>query len=184
MWIKFANLCRKSDRLDLAAKTLNSLLGQSSPGGNESGQMQAPPHVVYAYFKYTWAKGDRADSLDWLQTFTANLTQDVRPHEAPEQGRAITADPAMSDFTKLLARCHVKIGQWRVALQEGWVANSPDDILDQYRRATQLDPSWYKAWHTWALANFEVISYLEQTRGNSMPIEAFETYIVPAVHGK
>jgi FKBP12-rapamycin complex-associated protein len=36
MWIKFANLCRKSDRLDLAAKTLNSLLGQSSPGGNES----------------------------------------------------------------------------------------------------------------------------------------------------
>lgn len=27
MWIKFANLCRKSDRLGLAEKTLNSLLG-------------------------------------------------------------------------------------------------------------------------------------------------------------
>lgn len=26
MWIKFANLCRKSDRLGLAEKTLNSLL--------------------------------------------------------------------------------------------------------------------------------------------------------------
>ena len=27
MWIKFANLCRKSDRMVLAEKTLNSLLG-------------------------------------------------------------------------------------------------------------------------------------------------------------
>ena len=28
MWIKFANLCRKSDRKILAERTLNSLLGQ------------------------------------------------------------------------------------------------------------------------------------------------------------
>lgn len=27
MWVKFANLCRKSGRLGLAEKTLNSLLG-------------------------------------------------------------------------------------------------------------------------------------------------------------
>lgn len=26
MWIKFANLCRKSDRMALAEKTINSLL--------------------------------------------------------------------------------------------------------------------------------------------------------------
>jgi FKBP12-rapamycin complex-associated protein len=29
MWIKFANLCRKSDRNVLAEKTLNSLLGHT-----------------------------------------------------------------------------------------------------------------------------------------------------------
>jgi FKBP12-rapamycin complex-associated protein len=28
MWIKFANLCRKSGRLGLAEKTLNSILGE------------------------------------------------------------------------------------------------------------------------------------------------------------
>ena len=27
MWVKFANLCRKSGRLGLAEKTLNSLIG-------------------------------------------------------------------------------------------------------------------------------------------------------------
>lgn len=29
MWVKFANLCRKSGRLGLADKTLNSLLGDA-----------------------------------------------------------------------------------------------------------------------------------------------------------
>lgn len=28
MWIKFANLCRKSERMQLAEKTINSLLSQ------------------------------------------------------------------------------------------------------------------------------------------------------------
>lgn len=41
MWIKFANLCRKSDRLGLAEKTLSSLLGpqESGDGDGVSGSM-------------------------------------------------------------------------------------------------------------------------------------------------
>ena len=35
MWIKFANLCRKQDRLGLAEKTLNSLLGPQEMGTAE-----------------------------------------------------------------------------------------------------------------------------------------------------
>lgn len=152
MWIKFANLCRKSDRLDLACKTLNSLL----PSGNDSAP-SAPPHVVYAYFKYTWAKGDRDDSLDWLKTFTGRLTQDV-------QGL-----PSPSDYPKLLARCHVKIGQWQVAL-----GADVGDVLESYREATLLDPEWYKGWHTWAMANYEVIH-------GDLSRDAFSRHIVPAV---
>lgn len=36
-----------------------------------------------------------------------------------------------------------------------------DDILYSFQLATRHDPKWYKAWHTWALANFEVIGYME-----------------------
>ncbi len=32
MWIKFANLCRKSERMLLAEKTINSLLSQERVG--------------------------------------------------------------------------------------------------------------------------------------------------------
>lgn len=181
MWIKFANLCRKSDRLDLACKTLNSLLGTSPPSGSETqGQTRAPPHVVYAYFKYTWAKGDRADSLDWLRAFTSRLSADVGLTTVNGQARMISADPALLNYTKLLARCHVKLGQWQVALQDNWVANNPGEILGNYQFATQLDPDWYKGWHTWALANFEVITHLETSR-DILARNAFSRYIVPAV---
>jgi hypothetical protein len=32
--------------------------------------------------------------------------------------------PSNMGYTKLLARCHVKLGKWQVALQDGWVAVS------------------------------------------------------------
>lgn len=40
MWVKFANLCRKSGRLGLADKTLNSLLG------DDRTSMGAPVRVI------------------------------------------------------------------------------------------------------------------------------------------
>lgn len=61
--------------------------------------------------------------------------------------------------------------------------NQPSAILENYAVATQLDPDWYKGWHIWALANFEVITYLEN-RKDVLTREAFATYIVPAVRGR
>lgn len=119
MWIKFVNLCRKSERLDLAAKTLNSLLGSSSLGTDVEGG-RAPPNILYAYYKFTWAKGDRVESLQWLREFTANLVRDVQLTQV--NGRLVAAHPSNAAYTELLARCHVKLGKWQVALQEGWFA--------------------------------------------------------------
>ena len=44
MWIKFANLCRKSGRLGLAEKTLNSLLGEDEDFG--SSEVSPVAHVL------------------------------------------------------------------------------------------------------------------------------------------
>ena len=35
------------------------------------------------------------------------------------------------------------------------------DILQSYYLATHYDSGWYKAWHTWALANFAVVNEIE-----------------------
>lgn len=49
--------------------------------------------------------------------------------------------------------------------------------------ATELDPEWYRAWHTWALANFEVITQLEVSQ-YGLSSAHFTTYIIPAVEGR
>ena len=61
------------------------------------------------------------------------------------------------------------------------------EILKAYYMATEFDPKWYKAWHTWALSNFEVIGFLENNadlKADEMPIEYLVTYIIHAVEGK
>jgi hypothetical protein len=61
------------------------------------------------------------------------------------------------------------------------------DALKAYEQATILDPTWYKAWHSWALANSEVVSHYMKTRPESdtdpIPHEIFTGYLVPSVQG-
>lgn len=76
----------------------------------------------------------------------------------PQQSKRVPRH--VEDYTKLLARCFLKQGEWRVCLQPKWRLSNPDSILGSYLLATHFDNTWYKAWHNWALANFEVISML------------------------
>ena len=62
---------------------------------------------------------------------------------------------------------------------------SVDDILHCYFLATHYDPTWYKAWHTWALANFEVIGHLEsQVEHRSVNKAGLVAHVVQAVEGE
>ena len=185
-WIKFANLCRKSGRMVLAEKTLNSLLGPEtliadsrSPTGPK-----APPPVIYAHLKFMWASGARLESLNYLRDFTINLSEDLGLH-ASQDGAALAmqnwhSHPRFGEFARLLARCYFKQGEWQAALKEDWVTDDTCDVIDSYRRATELDRNWYKAWHAWALANFDVISHHER-RGDAAQLMAQS--IVPSVQG-
>ncbi|GAA5903699.1 hypothetical protein JCM6882_003390 [Rhodosporidiobolus microsporus] len=184
MWVKFANLCRKSGRLGLAEKTLNSLLGDDHPsiGGPA---MSGPPQVIYAHLKYQWATGAREETLAFLRDFTARLSADLGIH--PDGEHAANADVVNSgrkaEYTRLLARCHYKLGEWQSAMQEDWGSDIIPEILRSYLLATSLDPTWYKAWHAWALANSEVVSHFARSQGEQDPTQpqAYSVHLVPSV---
>lgn len=161
MWIKFANLCRKSGRLGLAEKSLNSLLDEGDPQNLRPSR--APPQVVYAQLKYMWATGQQNEALNHLVDFTSKLSKDLGLNENEAITQPLpTETPGVSkhveDYTRLLARCYLKQGEWKVALQSNWQKEDSSGILGSYLLATHFDSQWYKAWHNWALANFEVIS--------------------------
>lgn len=189
-WIKFANLCRKSGRMVLAEKTLNSLLGPDLNSSNENDVAtgvvtpKAAPSVIYAHLKFMWASGAQMESLNYLRDFTVNLAEDLGLQGGANGELAIEwrNEPRLEEFAKLLARCYFKRGEWQASLNEVWYMDDRFDVIDSYRRATELDKHWYKAWHAWALANFDVISHRERPAGPEAA-EFIMARIVPAVQG-
>ncbi|KAF4581337.1 phosphatidylinositol kinase- protein kinase tor1 [Pleurotus pulmonarius] len=169
MWIKFANLCRKSGRMVLAEKTINSLLGPSKVclmifdevAIVHRYDLEAPPEVVYAQLKFMWANGRKEESLQFVRHFAIDLAKDIESESGENVHLSTVSETRLEERTRLLARCYLKQGQWQKELNEDWSQRNIVDILYSFQLATHHDPKWYKAWHTWALANFEVIGYTE-----------------------
>ena len=219
MWIKFANLCRKSGRIGLAEKSLNQLLhdngGQQQGGrtflptgynGQQGAQATMPvPEVLYAQLKYQWATGQQPMSLHQLRLFTADLSQQLSILHSPNGARGtggaggqhfmfdlndqnnLGPKAIVSNIEKLLAKCFVKQGQWMTTMMKGdWESAHVREIIDAYGNATAHYTEWYKAWHSWALANFEVVTAVTakaKRQNTNLPSSLVSDHVVPAVRG-
>ncbi|KAI9327967.1 armadillo-type protein [Obelidium mucronatum] len=188
MWIKFANLCRKSNKLGLSFKTLTKLLSVES---NDLGILDTsnnPPHVIYACLKHAWASGVREvkdHAFDQLRQFTKTLVDRLGVtslHDITTQIETYKTDPERQSIIKLLARCYLKLGEWQESLEESLSDAVIPEILESFRAATHCDKTWYKAWHSWALANFEALSYYEKVHENVSP-QIMISYVIPSIQG-
>lgn len=192
MWIKFANLCRKSGRIGLAEKSLARLWGGESMD-TAQGNSMVKPQVVYTHLKYMWATGEQRKAIAYLTDFTRRLASDLSKSLQPPPVPAGQQPPEVSpeqiakveELRKLLARCYLKQGEWQIALDKGWRQNEGGTkVLEAYKAATEYNKDWYKAWHAWALANFEVVNALAAQPGaNPNDKTILTTHVVPAVKG-
>lgn len=235
MWIKFANLCRKSGRMGLAEKSLKQLIGSDAPlealipywsddkviEKQQQGQApRTPPaaQVIYGMLKYQWELGQQPSmkasgiaerTLYCLQRFTndsAHRLDLAKAHLTAQTGSDVNLsleygfqnqiDPsvmspqtqrALVDQTVLLAKCYLRQGEWQIALnKDDWQNTKIQDILASYSQATKYNPRWYKAWHAWALANFEIVQTLT-ARNEGQMSRADQTmiieHVVPAIQG-
>ncbi|KAG0356937.1 phosphatidylinositol kinase- protein kinase tor1 [Podila minutissima] len=190
MRIKYMNLCRKTGRLRLAEQEMATLMGPETVNMSFTDLIKVtPPQIVYAKLKYMWATGVREQSLVCLQQFADRLAADLGLGGADVYGPAATGLSITkghdTDFSRLLARCFLKQGEWQFALQNGWRDDSLEHILVLYQYAAHLGQDWYKAWHTWALANFDVISHFEMNPSTkaSGSGDLIQRYVIPSVEG-
>ncbi|KAK0489036.1 phosphatidylinositol 3-kinase [Armillaria novae-zelandiae] len=190
MWIKFANLCRQQDRMALAEKTISALLAPHTAGhatdlhNPRDQRMKAPPNVIYAQLKFLWAAGSKDSSLTFLRQFSNNLARDLQADDG--HAHPWVTRQRKSQLSKLLARCYFKQGQWQIKSDDDWVENNAQGILNCYVNATYHDPEWHKAWHTWALANLHVVTYMEgkpEYRFVDQPPPALAVHAVNAIEG-
>ncbi|KAI5755082.1 hypothetical protein M8J77_013919 [Diaphorina citri] len=162
-WLKYASLCRKSQRYMLSHKTLVMLLGVDPSLHPDNPLPIDHPHVTFAYTKHLWSAGLKELAFKQLQNFV------------------ITDAVARSDASRLLARCYVKLGEWQESLQ-GINEESISAVLQYYAAATDHDETWYKAWHSFAYMNFETVLFYKHqpTLSSNQYISQFT---VPAVEG-
>lgn len=180
-YIKFANLCRKERRWNLAESVIQQLLSdQSKPDA----PIRASPAVVFTHLRLLWDTGDKEDSLRYLINVCTSLARDIG---LDDPGRVITGNlEEVEEVRSLLSRAYLKQGEWRQELQPEWTSTSINEVVQCYQFATQLNPKWYKAWHTWALCNFEVINHLENIgddRDEETQRKALLSHILAAVVG-
>ncbi|KAG8859069.1 phosphatidylinositol kinase- protein kinase tor1 [Tulasnella sp. 330] len=196
MWTKLANMCRKQGKMTLANKAINALIsktGRKEISDSLTGLFCAQPTtptspsldltVLYAHLKYTWAIGKRSESLAWMSSLSERLAVEIEHY--PANTNNPTQDTlSIEDMRKLLARCLVKRGQWQQALTVSWSMGALHSILTTYALATELDPSRYKAWNTWALANYQVITILERESGmEDVAAVSCVGYVASAIRG-
>ena len=166
--LKFASLCRKSGRRALAHNLLARLLGPAAqaeveraaeegvPPSLEILSAECSPAVVLAAAKQLWERGAREAALRTVADFVD--------------------DPRVASSPALAAKGWLKLGRWQRAALE---AAAPLDsaaaaaVIHSTRRATELAPRSYKAWHARAMINLEAVS--SSTDGRR--------HVVPAVTG-
>ncbi|EEB07626.1 phosphatidylinositol kinase Tor2 [Schizosaccharomyces japonicus yFS275] len=185
MWIKFANLSRKSGRIGLAEKSLQILL-EDDEYIDGSSNKKPHPAVVYAQLKFLWSVKNKRQALSRMQEFTSQLVTEIDVDPAlfvhNDLSNSQKSPEEVNYYFHLLARCYHKQGLWQQELENKWDLEVASRVLQSYLYATQFDSTWYKAWHSWALANFNVVSFLEKS-GDSLQASVYEQYIIPAIRG-
>ncbi|CBX91149.1 hypothetical protein LEMA_P061830.1 [Plenodomus lingam JN3] len=238
MWIKYTNLCRKNNRMNLANKALQKLLDIEGSGESRvveyvrENAAKIPHPVAYATYKYMWADQHfKQEALDSMKDFTGRLSEDLamktraaanpmmtqngvngmsngqhmfnnmnpfavaNGHNGSNgmngsmlSGSTIGVSPSeLAESHRLLAKCYLKQGDWQQELQDGeWEHEFVHEILSAYAAATRYNHNWYKAWHAWALANFEVINSITaktDREGTDVPSNMVHDHVVPAITG-
>lgn len=205
--IKFANLCRKSGRTNLAEKTLISLKEssihlQGVPGNNNEGASFTNPMLVYSQLKLLWDINEKERAFSTLCSFTYDLSAALCLKAdqlvSPEKPKELPCDEMLYDkLRKILCKCFLKQGQWQMHLNSDWTKdkNGEGGVLGSFLIPTILYDDWYKGWHYWALANYEVIASKSLRLGNREDLvtpspsdtnnesELVKLHAIPAIKG-
>ncbi|KAL3656617.1 hypothetical protein V7S43_018522 [Phytophthora oleae] len=212
-YLQFASLCRQSGNLSLSLKVFTNALHVHGGGSNGTGISEmlsvAPSpgspsfgfgekdrsRVAFAYLKHLWAAGQKQEALSDLHRLVVRISSMARHRQAPAMSGIPSPAPAMmpmrSEEEELLVKCHLKMAEWQLAVHDQQMEHVPvESVLSSLRLCTELEPRSYKAWHAWALMNFQVVEHSTHSQHISANATAsvaasssVAPYIAPAIEG-
>ncbi|CAF0752879.1 unnamed protein product [Brachionus calyciflorus] len=139
----------------------------------------------YAYLKFMFANGQKRDAFTKLEEFVnKNLQEQLNMYQMYQQQQQAQQQQVPMGATGIsqqfppylqllnsrdiqkrkaeleiqLAKCNLKLGQWKYDL-DGLTENTIPDIIKHYKVAKENNQSSYKAWQAWAYANYEALQF-------------------------
>uniref|UniRef100_H2Y9G4 Serine/threonine-protein kinase TOR n=1 Tax=Ciona savignyi TaxID=51511 RepID=H2Y9G4_CIOSA len=170
--LKFSSLCMKTGRQVLAHKTLVKLLNMDPKKEPNKALPTTYPYVSFAYIKHIWKLGKKEEALSRMHKFVATI-QNVPPTLSDAEQR--------SELKHLLARCFLKLGEWNQNMN-GLNEQNITQIINFHKLSTEHDRSWYKAWHSWAVINFDQLIQPSHTQQSDYSNSILK-YAIPSVQG-
>ncbi|KAJ3294404.1 phosphatidylinositol kinase- protein kinase tor1 [Rhizoclosmatium sp. JEL0117] len=189
MWIRFAEICRKTKRMSLSFRALSSVVNSES---TDLGMIKVqdlernPPKIIFACLTHVWDVGSRESeehAITQMRKFASSLAArvDLDNQESND------ADPEKRELAKLLSKCYLKLGQWTLYLhQNDLKEENIADMLRSFSAAAKLNKSWYSAWDGWAVAYTYIIKHYEKAnsdrREGDKNLEFISLHVVPAIN--
>ena len=103
-WLKYASLCRKSNRLQLSHKTLVTILGADPSTNPDHPLPVTTPQATFAYCKHLWGSSQQERAFSQLHNFVKTSLHprslQLSAAASPDQ----EAERQLAETRKLLAR--------------------------------------------------------------------------------
>uniref|UniRef100_H2Y9G6 Serine/threonine-protein kinase TOR n=1 Tax=Ciona savignyi TaxID=51511 RepID=H2Y9G6_CIOSA len=187
--LKFSSLCMKTGRQVLAHKTLVKLLNMDPKKEPNKALPTTYPYVSFAYIKHIWKLGKKEEALSRMHKFVATI-QNVPPTLSDAEQRSelkhLLASKEQNGcfLKKTFHRCFLKLGEWNQNMN-GLNEQNITQIINFHKLSTEHDRSWYKAWHSWAVINFECVLQLIQPSHTQQSdySNSILKYAIPSVQG-
>ena len=154
VYIRYANLCRKSGHLNIAQKALIDLREEI-----DESRIQDLSQIDYEVLKCIYDNENQREAYEKMRNMVFHSEIDFEPH--------------------IKSKYFLKLGQWEknnagsVPMTEQLL----DSIIFSFKNATSLNPSYYKAWYAFAITNYEAVVLLDEEMQKGLRINNPQRYL-------
>ncbi|KAJ3213356.1 phosphatidylinositol kinase- protein kinase tor1 [Clydaea vesicula] len=185
--IKFSTLCRKSGKLNLASKSLLSLLNNQPANGDLKSldTKSEDPRLVYAICKHLWESStngvEKINIIKLLKKFCGEFSSTIGIFKVNDINQQLSSLHA-SWKINLLSKIFTKLGDYSLYLQkDNFSKEAIPHITSLYGAATKCSSS-YSSNNKFALANLEAINFFERNTAEAN-LNVFSSYVISALKG-
>lgn len=130
MWVKFASMCRKENRMGMAKRVICSLM--DLPGDTDLERINIPmdkPYLSLAICKQIWADGHKTEAYNSVKKLASTLDRLIN-----KNSRLLPMEQ-VETMNHITSKCFLKLGDWNMELQPNRQNQQNRNVISRHPHA-------------------------------------------------